>query len=1111
MTEPRLPHYEPSGFFTLRTPLLPFEEYETWARDLAVPVALAAGADGEDLEAAVAADRERLRQYLRSLLERPEIREALFVASPDLYEGLEAWYDDPKDKKGRRAEEALVRYFLRMTTRPTPFGLFSGCSTGELGDTTRLRLEKGGAYRRETRLDMDYLFALTEELARDSDVRRDLRFRPNTSLYRAAGRLRYAEARVDGQRRSYHLVAVEPAEYLLRTLERAQDGANVAALAQGLVEDDPDGEILFEEAEEFVQELIDAQILVADLAPPVIGEGALQDVAAQCRELPAARHVAERLERAGQSLAELDAAGLGNAPALYRGLAEELEPLGAKVELQRLVQVDMVKPAAEARLGPRVIAELERGIDFLHRLSGPQPEDGLKTFREAFQKRYEDTTDVPLTEVLDEEAGIGFTSIAGPGADASPLIEGLAFPVRTENSSSWLPRHEMLLRRWQRALTAGETSIELGEKDLESLPEAELPPLPGAFQVMATLAAESTEAIDEGRFELHLKNAGGPSGARLLGRFCHTDDALRRRVEEHLRAEEGLEPDAIFAEIVHLPEGRIGNILARPRMRDYEIPFLGRGAAPRSHQIGVDDLRVSVLGGQVVLRSARLGRRVIPRLTSAHNFTNRSQGVYRFLCTLQSAGVRGGLGFQWGPLDALAFLPRVTHGRLVLSRARWRLDGEEIAKVAKKRRGERLRALAEWREEKRLPRRVMLVDGDNELLVDFDNVLAVDSFLALVKKRPQFVLEELFPDPESLAVRGPEGRFMQELVVPFVRRPPEPVSSEPTSSKPAPPERRPRWETLPEPTTSSARRVFAPGSEWLYAKLYTGTATADQLLRDAVGPLVREALGAGLAESWFFIRYGDPDWHLRVRFRGRPERLAGQLLPLLNARLAPFLEQGFLYRVEVDTYRRELERYGGADGIDLAEQLFAADSAAVLEIVELIEGDAGADARWRLALYGTDLLLEDLGFGEDERLGISRQMQESFANEFRVEAGFRQQLADRLRQERRALDELLDIRLDAENPSSDHPLGPGLAALARRSRLFAPLAEELRRRQAAGRLTAPLESLATSYVHMFNNRLLRSQGRAHEVVLYDFHHRLLLSRAARRRAMKKKKGKGKEA
>ena len=118
---------EPSGFFAFRTPLLPWQELAAWTRGLEAP-----GATGDDaeLERAVSADRRRLRERLLQLIERPEIREALFVAAPALEVGVAAWLRDPDGKKGRRAEESLVRYFLRMTTRPTPFGLFSGCSVG---------------------------------------------------------------------------------------------------------------------------------------------------------------------------------------------------------------------------------------------------------------------------------------------------------------------------------------------------------------------------------------------------------------------------------------------------------------------------------------------------------------------------------------------------------------------------------------------------------------------------------------------------------------------------------------------------------------------------------------------------------------------------------------------------------------------------------------------------------------------------------------------------------------------------------------------------------------------------------------------------------------------
>ena len=134
---------------------------------------------------------------------------------------------------------------------------------------------------------------------------------------------------------------------------------------------------------------------------------------------------------------------------------------------------------------------------------------------------------------------------------------------------------------------------------------------------------------------LSFEYAMGPSGAKLLGRFACGDDALRERVTEHLKDEEALRPHAIFAEIVHLPQGRLGNIAARPRLRLWEIPYLCRAGVDEAHQLTLDDLRVRVeASGRVVLRSARLDREVLPRMTNAHNHAAAELPVYRFLCAL---------------------------------------------------------------------------------------------------------------------------------------------------------------------------------------------------------------------------------------------------------------------------------------------------------------------------------------------------------------------------------------------------------------------------------------------------------------------------------------------
>jgi thiopeptide-type bacteriocin biosynthesis protein len=1071
-----------SGFFALRTPLLPFDELLAWSAGLE---SATAGDDLVRLEAACSADWACLRTRLGKVYERPEVREALFVASPDLEERFDRWLQEPDSDAGRKIERALVRYFARMAGRATPFGLFAGCSVGTVTVESRLVLAARARYKRHTRLDMDYLVILTDALARVPDVRCNLAFAVNTSLHATPGRFRYFEVRRDGKGWTHHQVALEASSYLVATLARAAGGAKLEALEEVLLAHDP--EASQQEAEEYIAGLIDNQVLVSELRPTVTGAEPIVGLAHRLRE-PAAPSISDRLAKVHDELGALDKSGLGVHPGRYRHLAETLAALPGEVNLSQLFQVDMVKPVDSAYLGKRVLAEIAAGVRLLHRLTRRPQEDRLSRFREAFVKRYEGR-EVPLVEALDEETGIGFDPAATGSTDASSLLDDLKFPKPAEETVAWGKCESHLLSLLSNALARGAAEINLTPSDLEAMAQLNPPPLPDAFAVMARIAAESEKALADGDFQVFLEGASGPSGARLLGRFCHADAELHRHVEQHVRAEEALEPDAVFAEIVHLPEGRLGNILARPVLRAYEIPYLGTAGVPAERQIPLTDLRVSVVDGQIVLRSVRLGRRIIPRLTSAHNF-HMSQGIYWFLCALQSQGTIGDMGWNWGPLHDAPFLPRVVHGRLVLSRATWRVTSREVKPLAQARGAKRFRAVQTWRVNRRLPRWIVLVDADNELPIDLDNVLAVDTFLELVKAREHVALVELFPGPDQLWARGPEGRFMHELVVPFTRdKETMRQGDRETAEGPGPPPLRSLSPCLP---ISSFDRSFPLGSEWLYAKLYTGPATLDQLLLHLVKPLVESVTRSGAADRWFFIRYGDPEWQLRLRFHGDPARLRDEILPVLQDAAAPLLCNGRLWRIQFDTYEREIERYGGPEGIELAERLFHADSEAVLLLAEWFPGDTRGDLRWRLALVGMDLLLSEMEFDSDTRLEVIRKARDSFAKEFRADAPFKHQLATKFRTERRRLEALLD-----DTEAADVPTRHCLEILRQRSKRLTEVLNELKALARDGRLFLPLTELAPSYLHMHANRLLRSAQRAQELVLYDFLCRLYESRAAR--------------
>jgi lantibiotic biosynthesis protein len=1016
--------FAPVGFFVLRTPLLAFDELTTLTRD-----------------------------RLRAIVSRPEVREALFLASPSLDADIDRWLSEPPSDRTIKAERSIVRYACRMMGRATPFGLFSGCSVGTTGGPlTQLALEPIDRDRRHTRLDMYYVCALAEAIARIPELRDEWTYRPSSSLYAIAGELRYAEAVLANGARDYHLAVVERTPHLDATLERARAGAKLAELAAALVTDDAEVELA--DARAFVNQLIDAQLLVPDVEPTVTGPESIAAVLNALDGKPALAPMSRALRAATDELAALDARGLGQPTSTYRALAESLAELPVKPELPRLFQVDMVKSSPAAVIGDDVMAEIRRGVDVLFRLASPA--DPMAGFRAAFEARY-GARELPLADVLDDDNGIGFETAGGAGAEGSPLLRGLAFGRGGGGFGAFVGRDQFLLRKLEQLWRDGRDELVLDDADVAALTVPDRAPLPDSFAAMVQLASRSP-----GEFRVFVEHAAGPSGATLLGRFCHADADLHRRVADMLRVEAAARPDAAYAELVHLPEGRIGNIVSRPVLRDYELVFLGASGAPRDRQIELADLLVRVEGTRVVLRSRRLDKEVVPRLSNAHNYAVRSLGAYRFLCALQRQGVSSVAAWTWGALAGASRLPRVTIGRTVLATRSWQWDAPTVASlkaVAAKPFAEQRDVIDRLRQRDQLPRWIALVDGDNVLPIDLESELLVDAFLQALKQRERVRITELFAAPDELCATSPEGRFVHELIVPF-------------ASEPAP------VPVVRAARASSIARSYPPGSDWIYAKLFAGPATIDRVLRETIAPLVAELGALGRPWRWFFIRYGDPSWHLRLRVGGDPAWLHAEALPRITAAARAELARGGLSNFQLDTYEPEVERYGGDAAMAIAEQLFCADSDAVLAMLPRFAGERGADTRWKLTLVGMDRLLGDFGLPLERKLAIARACRAGFGRELGAGAAFEHVLGDRFRADRRDLEALL--------ATSD--------AFTARSTRIAPLAREITALDVAS-----LDDIIASHLHMHANRMLRSAAREQELVIHDYLVRLYESQLARAR------------
>ena len=255
---------------------------------------------------------------------------------------------------------------------------------------------------------------------------------------------------------------------------------------------------------------------------------------------------------------------------------------------------------------------------------------------------------------------------------------------------------------------------------------------------------------------------------------------------------------------------------------------------------------------------------------------------------------------------------------------------------------------------------------------------------------------------------------------------------------------------------------------------------ADALLTDAIKPLCEKLVRNGIIDQWFFIRYSDPQLHLRIRFHVTHTDAVGVLIREIHAVIGPFVGQDLVARIQTDTYQREIERYG-VKTMELAERLYFHDSVMQVKALEVIHGDEGENLRWLFGLKAVDGLLDDFSLELPQKKMLVREMKDRFVKEFNGGKNLKNQLVDKFRKERSAIENVLNGKGDSEEVWRIL-----FRFLNERSAAIVDVAKGIRAavQQPDGGPT--LNELIPSFTHMTVNRLFRTRQRIHEMVLYDF-------------------------
>ncbi|MBK1894468.1 lantibiotic dehydratase [Chryseobacterium paridis] len=900
-------------------------------------------------------DKEILNYLVKEFSENYQLNEALYLASNILYnETLKysATPDNFSDKDRKKLLHSLAKYYIRSASRCTPFGLFANFSQGIYKEQIENK-EALTSLQYFPRLDMEVQYQIGDYISKLDGVQEFLIYRVNNSLYEAGGKYRYVEYRLKKTILSHHLVSLQYNEVLSYIVKISRKGIGYTLLIDRLLSK---YDVSKEELVRYVDELIFNKVLTSNLDINVSGRDYF-DLLLEFLEHLHKEGINDKISEIRNIL--LNVKGLllqvSNSRSnieLYKEIHKHVIAVLPHISEKNLIQLDVIDLKNDETFSIETKKELKGLINMVSKFSTPSSQNSwFEVFKRAFKERYEDGK-VKLAEALDGELGIGYKS-------ARSLRDFYDTGKKSDNSKLTT----FVLYKYHQYLKQNKDQITIDATDIKNHFNDTVPVELPHVNFFLKIYPQKKENL------IQISSLSSSLGNNLLGRFCSSHNMVYNNLHKLIDEHEEQNENYIYAEVIHLPQARAGNVIARPHFGKYEIPYLSNSVLPEKQKIYLDDLYIQLINNELFLFSRKLKRPIKPRLSNAHNFSKNGLPIYHFLCDMQYQGNPNIKVWDWGIIDSIEeCFPRVMYRNYILEPKKWMIKNEKFLELKK------CKSLSDFKDKFGKIKRelsiydlIVFKDGDNTICLDISTSLGMDMLWKIIDKKDKYITlyESLLEDMNEYE----SSAYHKEIIVPFINK-----------GKKYPNIRATIERKLNIKDDYNTTKVFIPGSHWIYLKIYLDFKFINKILFQLVDCIENKFVKKGIVEKWFFTRYSDPKQHLRLRLYVNDLQFLSLVMNACYKILAPLVKKGYVSNIVQDTYIRELTRYGGKNIIN-SETLFYYDSLLIYNIYNCQKSINYSDM-FLVGYYLTENYLNLSNISDEVRLNFLERQFNYYAREF---------------------------------------------------------------------------------------------------------------------------------
>lgn len=631
--------------------------------------------------------------------------QGILFASPQFY--YEAKQQLDRNAVDKKLMVSLLKYFIRIHSRPTPFGAFS---VVKLASVINTRVVEEACSKPSLFLNIDnhLVSKVSNYLLESKDLIDKYKFIRNPSV-RICDRLISFVGYVidDDGRRNYQVFSIEKNDVIVEIIDLSAKHVDSAFIQKNMMNKIADSEL-----KDLLFELVSIRLLFTNIEHTVGNENSFRQLVSFIIE----NNIDFPILNVGKYIDLMNYSGLRSAQELLKGF-------GIDVDLNRICKVDSVGERGEFYLRSDFNLELYNAIRVLKQhdrlIKAPTKLDlFVNKFEEIYDGRF-----IKFDQLVYDDTAYSFSKIFQRNRFNHGIID--------EN-----PKVKLIIERVLQ--NPGIRNYELKVDD-----EIEIFDIENISYTILELCNEDNYLISG----LH-----NSSPVRLIARFSGMNDDIDEFIEDLIKQQNNFDENIIYAQIKFFESTKAMNILSQKNLVGHSISLF-TVQNDESELIELSDLYIGVIDRELILYSKKLGKRIIPILHSAHNFANSTNWLYQLLCSMQR-GIDKDIGWNWGKYEENFFLPRITYKKFILKKARWRIS-KNIYKNIK--RHELPEFLVLWG----LPEIFMLKKGDQELVILKNNTLCLDLFWMEMQKSREIMIEEFI---------SPKGKSKsQQIIVPLLR------------------------------------------------------------------------------------------------------------------------------------------------------------------------------------------------------------------------------------------------------------------------------------------------------------------------------------------------------